>query len=61
MKFQALIKVACREGEVDVLRDLLEDRDLGLVMDIPLSGMAESDGWGWPQELSGTYSVALAV
>ncbi|XP_074363041.1 uncharacterized protein LOC141703396 [Apium graveolens] len=48
-----------KEWDVELLNDIFEDRDVNLILSIPI-GRVEFDSWYWNKEKLGTYTVKSA-
>lgn len=44
------------EWDIEVVRDLFNEREAELILSIPLSDSIDIDGWMWCLEKSGLYS-----
>lgn len=56
----SLMRIGVKEWDMEVIRDLFDDRDQLLICGIPLSPRHEEDTHFWSKERSGFYSVKSA-
>ncbi|XP_062102834.1 uncharacterized protein LOC133812999 [Humulus lupulus] len=56
-KVSSLLLVDSREWDVDLLKDLFNDRDLRCILSIPLSNNRPMDSWFWSLEPFGFFTV----
>ncbi|XP_062100181.1 uncharacterized protein LOC133806062 [Humulus lupulus] len=59
-KVSSLLLVDSREWDVDLLKDLFNDRDLRCILSIPLSNNRPMDSWFWSLEPSGFFTISVA-
>ncbi|XP_062103848.1 uncharacterized protein LOC133814961 [Humulus lupulus] len=55
-----LFKEERREWDPDILLDLFNERDVELILSIPLCDSVDGDSWQWTKETYGIYSVRSA-
>lgn len=53
----SLFKERLREWDADIVRDVFDDRDVEIIMGIPLSATDDENLWFWMTKISGLYSV----
>lgn len=56
VKVSALFETGKNRWDVDLVHDMFEERDVNLILSIPLN-RSEEDIWFWSKERSGNYSV----
>lgn len=57
IKVATLMQMDSLAWDIDVVRDLFNDRDLSLILNIPLMSSRCEDKWFWAFESSGNFSV----
>lgn len=55
-----LLRMDSNKWDEDVVKDVFEERDSRIILNIPLSEVAQPDGVYWSKEISGIYSVKSA-
>ena len=59
-KVSSLMVEAGNIWDLDILRDLFDERDRNIIERIPLSNISRDDCWQWTVEKKGIYSIKSA-
>ena len=59
-KVSQLMSVSERAWDLELVKDIFQERDVGLILGIPLSAGQDADRLCWSHEVSGVYSVRSA-